>query len=177
MVKSYKFGILFCKEGQTREEEMFSNVHGNEAFETFLTFLGQKVVLKGWEGYRGGLDARNDSTGTHSIYSTYSDFEIMFHVSTYLPYTPENPQQLERKRHLGNDIVVLVFKEGNTPYVPNTITSEFNRTYLATTLSTYYRLTKHSCRRVYRRAAVDSEWQTKVQIIVRFQRRRACIWS
>lgn len=25
LVKSYKFGILFCKEGQTREEEMFSN--------------------------------------------------------------------------------------------------------------------------------------------------------
>jgi RAP1 GTPase activating protein 1 len=130
MVKSYKFGVLFCKEGQTREEEMFSNVHGNEAFESFLTFVGQKVVLKGWEGYRGGLDARNDSTGTHSIYTTYSDFEIMFHVSTYLPYTPENPQQLERKRHLGNDIVVLVFKEGNTPYVPNTITSEFNHVFI-----------------------------------------------
>jgi hypothetical protein len=127
MVKSYKFGVLFCKEGQTREEEMFSNVHGDEALESFLTFLGQKVQLKGWEGYRGGLDARNDSTGTHSIYTTYSDFEIMFHVSTYLPYTPENPQQLERKRHLGNDIVVLVFKEGNTPYVPNTVISEFNR--------------------------------------------------
>src|SRR5690348_16110409 len=50
----------------------------------------------------------------------------MFHVSTMLPFSPENPQQLERKRHLGNDIVVLIFKEGNTSYVPNTIASDFN---------------------------------------------------
>jgi hypothetical protein len=50
----------------------------------------------------------------------------MFHVSTLLPYSFDNPQQLERKRHLGNDIVVLIFKEGNTPYLPDTIASDFN---------------------------------------------------
>jgi RAP1 GTPase activating protein 1 len=130
MVRSYKFGILFCKEGQTREEEMFSNEHGNEAFETFLTFLGQKIRLQGWNKYRGGLDIQCDTTGLYSIFTEFRGFEIMFHVSTFLPYTPENPQQVERKRHIGNDIVVLIFKEGNTPYLPNTITSEYNHVYL-----------------------------------------------
>jgi hypothetical protein len=39
------------------------------------------------------------------------------------------PTQIERKRHLGNDILMIVFKEGNgPPFSPNTITSEFNRT-------------------------------------------------
>ena len=35
-----------------------------------------------------------DSTGTHSLYTTYKDYEIMFHVSTMLPYTPNNKQQV-----------------------------------------------------------------------------------
>lgn len=51
----------------------------------------------------------------------------MFHVSTLLPHDAVNPQQLERKRHLGNDIVVIVFKEGDQLYDPNCIKSEFNR--------------------------------------------------
>lgn len=36
--------------------------------------------------------------------------------------------QLERKRHIGNDVVTLVFKEGNTPFNPACLTSQFTRT-------------------------------------------------
>lgn len=35
-----------------------------------------------------------DSTGTHSLHTNYKDYEIMFHVSTMLPYTPNNKQQV-----------------------------------------------------------------------------------
>lgn len=35
-----------------------------------------------------------DSTGTHSLYTTYQGYEVMFHVSTMLPYMPNNPQQV-----------------------------------------------------------------------------------
>ena len=35
----------------------------------------------------------------------------MFHVSTLLPLHEDDPQRLERKRHLGNDIIVIVFIE------------------------------------------------------------------
>lgn len=40
------------------------------------------------------LFATADSTGTHSLYTSYKDYEIMFHVSTLLPYTPNNKQQV-----------------------------------------------------------------------------------
>lgn len=36
-----------------------------------------------------------DSTGTHSLYTRYQDYEIMFHVSTMLPYTANNTQQVQ----------------------------------------------------------------------------------
>ena len=34
----------------------------------------------------------------------------MFHVSTLLPFTLGDAQQLQRKRHIGNDIVAIVFQ-------------------------------------------------------------------
>ena len=35
---------------------------------------------------------------------------MMFHVSTLLPFFPADPQQVERKRHIGNDLVVIIFQ-------------------------------------------------------------------
>ena len=35
-----------------------------------------------------------DTTGEYSIYTEFKDTEIMFHVSTLLPYTPSNKQQV-----------------------------------------------------------------------------------
>jgi RAP1 GTPase activating protein 1 len=68
-----------------------------------------------------------DTTGTTSVYTTHVGYEIMFHVSTLLPYNAKDKQQLERKRHLGNDVVVIVFKDSDEPFAPNTVKSEFNR--------------------------------------------------
>ncbi|KAI1229607.1 Signal-induced proliferation-associated 1-like protein 3, partial [Lamprotornis superbus] len=56
--------------------------------------LGEKVSLKSFTKYAAQLDTKTDSTGTHSLYTTYQDYEIMFHVSTMLPYTPNNRQQV-----------------------------------------------------------------------------------
>ena len=47
----------------------------------------------------------------------------MFHVSTLLPYEKNDPQKLQRKRHVGNDIVCVVFLEAD-----NTRYSAANRT-------------------------------------------------
>lgn len=61
------------------------------------------------------------------MFTEFKDYEIMFHVSTLLPFMPADEQKIERKRHLGNDIVVIVFKEGNTPFLPAICKSVFNR--------------------------------------------------
>jgi len=128
-VKGYKYGVLYCKAGQTDEEAMFSNNDPSPDFEEFLSFLGEKIVLKGWEGYSGGLDTQKNTTGTHSIFTKYRDYSIMFHVSTMLPFSPEDSQQVERKRHIGNDIVVIIFQEGTTPFYPGCIRSYFNHVF------------------------------------------------
>ncbi|XP_019584162.2 GTPase-activating Rap/Ran-GAP domain-like protein 3 isoform X4 [Rhinolophus sinicus] len=125
---NFKFGVLFAKDGQLTDDEMFSNEIGSDAFQKFLNLLGDTITLKGWTGYRGGLDTKNDTTGTHSVYTVYQGHEIVFHVSTMLPYSKENKQQVERKRHIGNDIVTIVFQEGEEPspaFKPSMIRSHF----------------------------------------------------
>jgi hypothetical protein len=85
--------------------------------------LGERVSLKGWTGYRAGLDVNSTpwvpprgsgwaaggrltvrrvcvcgggtdgQTGTHSVFTQFRDLDIMFHVSTLLPYSDSNMQQ------------------------------------------------------------------------------------
>ncbi|KAL3041973.1 hypothetical protein OYC64_020024 [Pagothenia borchgrevinki] len=125
---NFKFGVLFAKDGQLTDDEMFSNEMGSESFDKFLNLLGDSITLQGWAGYRGGLDTKNDTTGMNSIYTVYQGHELMFHVSTMLPYSKENKQQVERKRHIGNDIVTIVFQEGDdasSSFKPSMIRSHF----------------------------------------------------
>ncbi|XP_039474763.1 rap1 GTPase-activating protein 2-like isoform X7 [Oreochromis aureus] len=107
------------------EEELFRNNEETSAFTEFLQLLGDTVDLQDFKGFRGGLDVSHGQTGSQSIYTVHRQQEIMFHVSTKLPFTEGDAQQLQRKRHIGNDIVALVFQEEATPFVPDMIASNF----------------------------------------------------
>ncbi|XP_041777583.1 rap1 GTPase-activating protein 1 isoform X1 [Anopheles merus] len=125
LVTNFKFGVLYQRFGQTAEEELFCNSETTPAFDEFLDVLGQRIRLRDHKGYRGGLDIQNGHTGDTAVYDVFKEREIMFHVSTLLPYTEADPQQLQRKRHIGNDIVAIVFQEENTPFSPAMIASHF----------------------------------------------------
>ncbi|XP_063319733.1 rap1 GTPase-activating protein 1-like isoform X5 [Pelmatolapia mariae] len=127
---NFKFGVIYQKFGQTSEEELFGNNEESPAFVEFLEFLGEKIELHNFKGFRGGLDVTHGQTGTESVYCNYRNKEVMFHVSTKLPYTEGDTQQLQRKRHIGNDIVAIVFQEENTPFVPDMIASNFLHAYI-----------------------------------------------
>lgn len=130
MEKNYKFGVLYAAAGQTTEDEYFNNVDGSEAFYEFLDSIANRITLKGWGHFRGGLDVKTETTGEYSYYEILNGCEMMFHVSTLIPYYPKDTQQVERKRHFGNDIVVIIFKEGDEPFDPSTIRSQFNHVFV-----------------------------------------------
>ena len=124
---NYKFGVLLVTEGQTREEDMLANGETPE-FAHFLALLGERVTLQDHTGYTGGLDTRRGGTGETSIYTQWHEFEIMFHVSTMLPLDDSDEQQLQRKRHIGNDVVLIVFLDGDADdlrYNTQTMASHF----------------------------------------------------
>ncbi|XP_037079090.1 signal-induced proliferation-associated 1-like protein 2 [Pollicipes pollicipes] len=127
----YKVGVMYCRAGQGTEEEMYNNEESGPALDEFLEMLGQRVRLKGFDKYKAGLDNKTDSTGQYSVYAQYQENEIMFHVSTMLQFSPNNRQQLLRKRYIGNDIVTIVFQEpGALPFTPKHIRSQFQHVFI-----------------------------------------------
>lgn len=46
-------------------------------------------------------------------------------------YSSVCPPQLQRKRHIGNDIVALVYQEGHTPFISDVIRSHFLHCFIA----------------------------------------------
>ncbi|XP_044077244.1 rap1 GTPase-activating protein 2-like isoform X7 [Siniperca chuatsi] len=122
---TFKFGVIYQRFGQVSEEELFRNNEETPAFSEFLQLLGDTVELQNFKGFRGGLDVSHGQTGSQSVYTVHRQQEIMFHVSTKLPFTEGDAQQLQRKRHIGNDIVAVVFQEEATPFVPDMIASNF----------------------------------------------------
>ncbi|KAG9346522.1 hypothetical protein JZ751_006833, partial [Albula glossodonta] len=125
-----KVGVMYCRASQSSEEDMYNNESAGPAFEEFLDLLGERVRLRGFEKYRAQLDTKTDSTGTHSLYTRYQDYEIMFHVSTMLPYTANNTQQ----------------EPGALPFTPKAIRSHFQHVFIVVqahqpcTEQTYYRV-------------------------------------
>ncbi|KRZ69545.1 Rap1 GTPase-activating protein 1 [Trichinella papuae] len=125
--------LIMTFDEHTSEEELFGNAEHSDKMEEFLEFIGEKVQLRNFKGFRGGLDTIGE--------------EIMFHVSTLLPYTVGDAQQLQRKRHIGNDIVAIIFQDDNTPFVPDMIASHFLHAYIVVTFvdtgssTTHYKVT------------------------------------
>jgi hypothetical protein len=44
-----------------------------------------------------------------------------------LPWSSTDVKQIERKRHIGNDVTVLFFVQKGSKFDPRVLTSEFNR--------------------------------------------------
>lgn len=130
VVNNYKFGLIYQRYGQVTEESLFGNRSHSPAMDQFLEMLGQRINLTQHNGYKGGLDTVHGQTGRESVYQVFHKREIMFHVSTLLPFSDSDQQQLQRKRHIGNDIVAVVFQESNTPFSPDIIASHFLHAYI-----------------------------------------------
>ena len=62
-----KVGVIFVRENQFTEEEILSNNEPSPNFEEFLTIIGERVRLKGFDRYKGGLDTVHDLTGLYSV--------------------------------------------------------------------------------------------------------------
>ena len=92
--EEFKVGVVFIEEGQSKEENFFTNTSHSSQFEDFLAFLGDRIMLKGFTGYHGGLDTSHELTGKYSIYKEWNKYKIMFHVSTLLPMEEHDDQKV-----------------------------------------------------------------------------------
>ena len=132
LIKNYKFGVIYVKDGQNAENDIFGNDECSPDFWEFMDLIGNRIKLQGYTGYRGGLDVKSNETGIESYIAKYSYYSVMFHVAPLLPNQHDDLQKLERKRHVGNDVVVVVFldRDRKEPFNPNILTSHFNSVFV-----------------------------------------------
>lgn len=124
----FKFGVSFLDRFDTSEHQMLANTEPDMsvAFEEFLMKLGEKINLRGWKRFAGGLDVSDEQlTGQYALYRANNDAEVVFHVTPWLPAHSDN--DLERKRHFGNDTVVIIYSESLYAFEMATVRSQQNQ--------------------------------------------------
>ncbi|RKF81113.1 putative gtpase activating protein [Golovinomyces cichoracearum] len=126
-VVSHKIGVIYIGENQTNEVEILSNIQGSRDYTKFLAGLGTLTKLQGANFNTQGLDRRADTDGEYTLCWRDRVTEIIFHVTTQMPTDLDNdPQCSNKKKHIGNDFVNIIFNNSGLPFNFNTFPSEFN---------------------------------------------------
>eukprot|EP00127_Corallochytrium_limacisporum_P007345 Clim_evm32s247 gene=Clim_evmTU32s247 len=124
---THKVAVVYVGPEQKSEVEILANSQGSSRYLHFLKYLGVFVRLRdAIDVYTGGLDRSNDEDGTYSVYSESDFTRIMYHVATLMPTTPNDPNCSNKKRHIGNDYVSIIFNESGSSYDTAWISGHFN---------------------------------------------------
>ncbi|MCJ1472809.1 Tuberous sclerosis 2-like protein [Lambiella insularis] len=126
-VDGYKVGVIYVGHNQSEEAQILANTKGSDAFDRLLEGLGTKVGLKNAIFNTQGLDKQLDADGTHTYAWRDRITEIVFHVPTMMPTDLDtDPICINKKRHIGNDFVNIIFNDSGLPFKFDTFPSQFN---------------------------------------------------
>ncbi|KAI1006739.1 hypothetical protein K3495_g1475 [Podosphaera aphanis] len=126
-VDGHKVGVIYIGENQTNEVEILSNIHGSSDYTKFLSGLGTLTKLRGANFNTQGLDRQSDADGEYTFCWRDRVTEIVFHVTTQMPTNLDHdPQCSNKKKHIGNDFVNIIFNNSGLPFNFNTFPSDFN---------------------------------------------------
>lgn len=119
-----KFGVLYVGEGQTSEDEILANTYGSPRYFEFLRQLGEFISLQDYEGkYTGGLDSSDSMTdGEYALMFRDELTHAIFHVASLMPNYPSDPKCNNKKRHIGNDYVNIIYCDKDQEFPMETLT-------------------------------------------------------
>eukprot|EP00483_Globobulimina_turgida_P006980 UN06994 len=87
--------------------------------------LGWTIDLLKHQGFNGAMNAC--TMGRYAKYYNTATCEIAFHIATCMPTNHNDPQQMEKKKHIGNDQVNIIYSDHGREYIVDTIYSYFNQ--------------------------------------------------
>lgn len=133
-VDGHKAGVIYVGKGQKSEAEILANTHGSSVYNSFLSGLGTKVMLQGATFNTQGLDRESNRDGTHAYAWRDRVTEIVFHITTMMPTNAvSDPQCIEKKRHIGNDFVNIIYNDSGIPFDFDTFKTQYNYFYIVVT--------------------------------------------
>ncbi|MCJ1226740.1 Tuberous sclerosis 2-like protein [Toensbergia leucococca] len=126
-VDGHKVGVIYIGNSQKSEASVLANTSGSRAYDEFLSGLGTKVKLRAADFNTQGLDDKSNCDGTHTYAWRDRITEIIFHITTMMPTNIKNdPQYINKKKHIGNDYVKIIFNESGLPFDFDMFPSQFN---------------------------------------------------
>ncbi|KAI9741906.1 MAG: Tuberous sclerosis 2-like protein [Cirrosporium novae-zelandiae] len=126
-VDGHKIGVVYVADGQSSETEILGNTTGTAEYEHFVAGLGTMVQLQDATFNTQGLDKDQNMDGEFTFAWRDRVTEIIFHIATMMPTDLEHdPQCINKKRHLGNDFVNIIYNDSNAPFKFDTLPSAFN---------------------------------------------------
>ena len=130
-VDGYKAGVIYIGKGQTAEAEILANKAGSEDYTHFISQLGTLTRLRGASFSLQGLDREYDSDGEWTYCWRDRATELVFHITTMMPTDLEaDPASTNKKKHIGNDYVNIVWNDGGGEFRFDTFPSAFNYVYI-----------------------------------------------
>uniref|UniRef100_H3BY97 TSC complex subunit 2 n=1 Tax=Tetraodon nigroviridis TaxID=99883 RepID=H3BY97_TETNG len=126
---THKIGLVFVGAGQVNNEvAILSNEYGSIPYAAFLTGLGKLIHLKDCDPdqiFLGGLDQYGDDG--EFTYCWHDDImQAIFHIATLMPNRESDKGCCNKKRHIGNDFVIVVYNDSGEEYKLGTIKGQFN---------------------------------------------------
>ncbi|XP_054460561.1 tuberin isoform X2 [Anoplopoma fimbria] len=126
---THKIGVVFVGAGQVSNEvAILSNEYGSNRYAAFLTGLGKLIHLKDCDPdqiFLGGLDQYGDDG--EFTYCWHDDImQAIFHIATLMPNKESDKGCCNKKRHIGNDFVMVVYNDSGEEYKLGTIKGQFN---------------------------------------------------
>ncbi|XP_019116485.1 tuberin isoform X3 [Larimichthys crocea] len=126
---THKIGVVFVGAGQVSNEvAILSNEYGSNRYAAFLTGLGKLIHLKDCDPdqiFLGGLDQYGDDG--EFTYCWHDDImQAIFHIATLMPNRESDKGCCNKKRHIGNDFVMVVYNDSGEEYKLGTIKGQFN---------------------------------------------------
>ncbi|TRX96293.1 hypothetical protein FHL15_003017 [Xylaria flabelliformis] len=130
----HKVGIVYIGENQVDEVEILANVSGSSDYVEFLNGLGTLTKIRGATFNLQGLDRQYGTDGEYTFCWRDRVTELVFHVTTQMPTNLErDPRCTQKKQHIGNDFVNIIFNDSGFPFKFDTFPSEFNYVYIVIT--------------------------------------------
>ena len=131
---------MYVAEGQTKEEQILQNTHGSPHYFKvceittliincfkFLQQLGDFVSLSEQKNkYTGGLDSSESlSDGEYALLYKDEVSHMIFHVATLMPNTINDVKFNNKKKHIGNDYITIVYSDYDHPFDTSILSVRF----------------------------------------------------
>lgn len=128
--ETHRLGLVYVGGGQAGQEQaILSNTHGSVRYTALLRQLGSLVCLSELDPrrtYVGGLDcSERREDGVHGLCWQDDVTQVVFHVATLMPNGSSDRQRDNKKRHIGNDFVLIVYNDSGEPYDMATFRGKF----------------------------------------------------